>query len=873
LAATAGGLQLVGDLAYRGLGWNGFYMVDIRCPTNPIVVAHHKSVGQVYDLWVERSYAYLAEGWEGLTLVDISRPTQTFYVGKVATRGQARGVEIAGGHVYVAEAGGGLTILGLASAPLTMIEDPVSVSAAAAPCNPERAGVGREPLSYQWYRGETGDTSRPIPGATEPSFTTTELLESCAYWVRVRSASAVGDSQAAWIRPVPPVSVELLSVWPGYRRGPAAEVHVEGNLAYIAAGAGLQIWDLTDLASPRFVGSYEPRVSYLSDMCVAGKTAFLVCDKSLEVLDVSRPEVPSRLCSYTGSDTNAYFSRITVAGRYAYLSEDGFRVVDISNPAQPKAVGILSNAWAECISVRGTYAYLVSGAGLRVVDIANPAQPRLVGTYAPAGFAAKVAVDGNFAYLAEQPRWENQDGNHIRYGGGLVVVDVTDPANPRLAGNLVTGDETYPRDVFVSNNRAYCANGSAGLQIVDVSNPTAPKVIGGCSSNFYAQAVTVSGRHAYLSAGDFGVKVVDISNPASPMLAGFVETAGSAQDVVVSGSNAYLADGTRGLHILDIRNPRLPTALGNYRGTAQSAVVAGSNVFLVPFQVLNVANPTQPKAVANLEEDDAGGTHVTLANSVVYLSGDYRLRTVDVSDPVAPKLLATLPLRGSDDESLVVSALNAYVGCGSGGLQIYDVSVSAEPRRVGTYSSETSVRDVAVDGNFAYVSVSESPDDQTLDVAGLEVIDLADLQRPVRISKVLLPVAEKVALMAGSYACVTGDGLRVVDLGDSAQPVCVGQHQLGTGTSGLHVLGNLAYVAAGEYGLAIYRLAPQLILQPPVRVGTELRLSWLGGPGIRLQRTTSLSNPDWQDVPTSEGASGVRLPLPGAASFFRLIRQ
>ena len=872
MAATAGGLHIVGDIAYRGLGWNGFYMVDIRSPTNLMVLARHKSVGQVRDLWVEGNYAYLAEGWEGLTVVDISQPTRTFYVGKVATRGQARRVEVSGDRVYVAEGGGGLSILGLPSEPLRIVEHPISVSAAAgADATLTIRAFGRETLRCQWYRGQTGDTSHPIAGATEASFTTPALSEAGAYWVRVSSGSAVSDSQTAWIKPIPPVTVELLSVWPGYRRGSASITYVEGNLAYIALENGaLQIWDVTDLASPCFVGSYDPKASYLEDFCVSGKLAFLVHDGKLDVLDISKPETPMPVCSYTCSDTNAYISRVTAVGRHAYLSGDMFRVLDISDLAQPREVGKLSSDWASGIVVLGGFAYLASsGSGLLVLDISNPAEPRLVGSCATVGYANRVAVEGDFAYVAEQPREEYLNGGWVRHGGGLVVIDISNPANPRQASKFAIADETYPREVFVSDSRACCADGSAGLQIFDVSNPAAPRLLAGCSSNFFARAITFSGQRAYLSAGDAGLEMVDITTPTSPRLVGVVETAGSAQDVVVSGPYAYLADGAMGLQVLNISNPQRPAAIGNYRCEARSAAVSGSNVFLAPFQVVDVTDPTRPVAHGTLEDNSC--SRVALATNVAYLTDYSRLRAVDVSDPAAPELLSAIPAQGAEN-GLATSGLNVFVGCGSSGFQIYDVNVPANPRRLGTYYADTPVRDVAVCSNFALVTVSENLGDETTDAAGLEVIDLADLWWPSRTSKIAFPVAANVALMAGSYACVTGDGLRVIDLGDPAQPVCVGQHQLGVITSGLSVNGNLAFVAADEYGLAIYRLTPQLFLQPPVRAGNVWRLSWLGGPGIRLQQTASLSQRDWQDVPDTDGANSVLVPLSSADSFFRLIR-
>lgn len=65
---------------------------------------------------------------------------------------------------------------------------------------------------------------------------------------------------------------------------------------------------------------------------------------------------------------------------------------------------------------------------------------------------------------------------------------------------------------------------------------------------------------------------------------------------------------------------------------------------------------------------------------------------------------------------------------------------------------------------------------------------------------------------------------------------------------------------------------PSLTLNPPERLPGQIRFTWNGGPGIRLQKSPSLSSPVWQDVPDTEGASGVTLPASDASAFFRLAK-
>jgi DNA-binding beta-propeller fold protein YncE len=51
-----------------------------------------------------------------------------------------------------------------------------------------------------------------------------------------------------------------------------------------------------------------------------------------------------------------------------------------------------------------------------------------------------------------------------------------------------------------------------------------------------------------------------------------------------------------------------------------------------------------------------------------------------------------------------------------------------------------------------------------------------------------------------------------------------------------------------------------------------LALSWNGGPGIRLEKATTLDHADWQELSGSVGVSQIVVPTDGAAAFFRVVK-
>ncbi len=58
--------------------------------------------------------------------------------------------------------------------------------------------TGTEPLSYQWYQGDSGDTTTPV-GSNADTYTTPSLTTNTNYWVRVSNSVGNADSNTAVI--------------------------------------------------------------------------------------------------------------------------------------------------------------------------------------------------------------------------------------------------------------------------------------------------------------------------------------------------------------------------------------------------------------------------------------------------------------------------------------------------------------------------------------------------------------------------------------------------------------------------------------------------------------------------------------------------
>jgi len=201
------------------------------------------------------------------------------------------------------------------------------------------------------------------------------------------------------------------------------------------------------------------------------------------------------------------------------------------------------------MAVMGTVVCVAVGdSELHIVDASDPSSPVGLGVYRTLGRITSVAASGNVVYIAE----ETQTGDKGEWGGGLDVLDVSDPSQPQelcfypLAGWLV--------EVVLSGNLAYVLPHGGSLYALDVSNPAYPRALGAVCGVYDAYGLTLAGGLAYIANGSAGLEIVDLSDPTRPRYLGGYVTTDDARSVAVFGDTIYVAAEYEGLLILRCRN-------------------------------------------------------------------------------------------------------------------------------------------------------------------------------------------------------------------------------------------------------------------------------------------------------------------------------
>jgi len=462
----------------------------------------------------------------------------------------------------------------------------------------------------------------------------------------------------------------------------------------------------------------------------------------------------------------------------------------------PFLVGSLK-AFARDVYVLGDYAYLISFKALIIVDISDPAAPEIIGSISVASWTNGLYVSGNYAYVAEgepyYPYYE-YDGESPPYSWtGLEIIDISDPTTPTIVGSVATAGAAY--DVYVSEDYAYVAevesnfSGWQGLEVIDIKKPASPKIVGSYKISDDANAVYVLGDYAYIaSLNSSGLKVMDISHPTAPKL--IASAASVAYDVYVSGKYAYVAE-SEGVQVLDISNPASPIGVSFiYTSKFISDLhLAGAYLYMINEKGLFIADVSDPAAPIMLGDyTGLGFTDVYVLNNYAYVVGD-NFWVVDIKVPDSPVSIVGSIKTTNNLSAMYVSGDYAYLTDLKKGLQLIDISNPTSPVRSGFFETPGFAFSVYVLGNYAYVG--QGPNTRS----GLQIVDISDPSAPILVGAVETSGSVNDVYVLGDYAYLThgGIGLVVVDISDPFSPTITGSIETDGGL-GVYVSGDYAYL-------------------------------------------------------------------------------
>ena len=553
----------------------------------------------------------------------------------------------------------------------------------------------------------------------------------------------------------------LLSTLP--LQGSARAVDMGDGVAYVAAEqGGLVTVDVRDASQPRALATALGGDSVLGVTATAGTLLVAAGEAGLIVLDLSDPGAPAVAGRIA---TGGYAFAVAADGGRAYVADGwgGLRIVDLSDRSHPRLLGSVPTAgWAHDVAVDGDIAFVAAGSqGLLIADVTDPGAPRAVATAPLAGRQAiQLVVASDLAFVIDPFE-------------GLEIVGVAAPAAPRWLGTwqpLLEGWHASP-----AGDRLFVAGGRSGLRVVDASDPTQLRDLGGAPTVSMANAVAAVGDQVLVSTwpeGDEAIAsllTIDASDPQQPEAEGvFVQQGrlehaifpwedsefagtdrylsgwGPARGVATSGPTvAYATEG--GVLLVDAEST--PCELSYFQTRPYSAggdettavAIDGKHLFVgmnarapsgrdgLGAIILDISETRDPRVAATIRSETIGGVGAEglLVNGRwLYALGQADPSTeivtvVDVDDPTRPLTVGSLPFKASGPalrgpSALAFAAGHLFVAAGDAGLVALDVSDPRRPRVAGRLDVLGRTLSVVSDGRHLYVGSDE---------AGLLVVD------------------------------------------------------------------------------------------------------------------------------------------------------
>jgi hypothetical protein len=340
------------------------------------------------------------------------------------------------------------------------------------------------------------------------------------------------------------------------------------------------------------------------------------------------------------------------------------------------------------IDVQGRILYAsinqsVASNAFGIFDINNPTDIKQMSAQGAWQFQEPVAVSGDLAAM----------GGGLPGNEGVGLYNVTDPFTPIIIMPAIYFDGNLT-DLEYQGHHLYLANydspSSLSFRVIDVEDPNVPVLLpmGYLSPNVHG--LTVEGHFVYLAEGSTGLNILNITDPKAPTPVDTVNTPGFAMDVIVDGGLAFVADGTGGVQIVDIRNPSSSSIIGGYdtAGEARHLALQGDTLYVADsangLVVLDVTDPTHPLLIDTIGVSYAWD--VDLYGEIVCIGGNAGIYTYRIGLGIANLEQIGFYDGGFQFNDIRVQGKIAYVAAGPDGLLTIDVRDPAAPILLDNYS-------------------------------------------------------------------------------------------------------------------------------------------------------------------------------------------
>jgi choice-of-anchor B domain-containing protein len=297
--------------------------------------------------------------------------------------------------------------------------------------------------------------------------------------------------------------------------------------AIVGRTDGTSFVDVSNPGAPRYLGDLpktegSPSAAW-RDMKVYKDHVFIVADGSadhgMQVFDLTRlrtirtPETFEPDYHYTGiasahnivSNVETGYMYIVGASGGGETCGGGLHMINVQQPKNPVFAGCFQDKEtgragtgyshdAQCVTYRGPDAKyqgreICVGSNenaISIADVTDKASPVAVSrqSYPDVAYAhqAWLSEDHRYLFLGDELD-EGAGKGEAGKGTRTLIFDLADLDDPILIKEFVGTRRATDHNLYIKGNRMYQANYSAGLRILDISDPTNPREVGFLDTN------------------------------------------------------------------------------------------------------------------------------------------------------------------------------------------------------------------------------------------------------------------------------------------------------------------------------------------------------------------------------------------------------
>jgi len=646
----------------------------------------------------------------------------------------------------------------------------------------------------------------------EASIDTSILLADSAPTTTISPEPSIGSTTVAAV-PTPPTTSVLVSTHGASVRGRgyAQLLDVDdGVAAWLSRDTVIKAISLEDPSDPVVVGEVDSPGN-AEDLFRDSNYLYVSGWEGFQILRSDDP-----LGSPLGTIPDGHWSETIVEKGVAYLAMgDELLIIDVHAPQNPVElsrttyVGSAPNAMK--LNEDILYVSTILGGGLNLIDVSDPTSPELLSLVPFEHNWAGLEVRGSFAYLVHGTEYIINPESDLGFDSVSImkVIDVSDPLNPSIKAQL--NFDTDVRDIVRVEHLVYVFGSfSNELSVVDISSPTSPELLDPPSTdNFQGPAITgaySNSDYVYLLDSGQGIRVVDLSNPHNPVLVKTLDLPMQLSCIHGSHDMLYVCAEERYFNLADVTDPDNPTLL--YSGDAAAgsfpytSIALDSGYMFFNSVGLQVYDISYPGSPEKVSVQIGVDALAVQDNYLFSIIGEIGLDVYDISDLVNPVHVARLPMNAGDF-SLDGDWLVGITNIPYS-ITLVNISNPRTPSVTDNYEFETKLRSVTTKNGYVYVAHGEG-------FRGTDIFMINSEGKLVFESNIPGETewssSHNVSVASDRAYVVSGGGsIKIFDIADSGQPIKLGELRSRGMSERAIVIDGYIYVADGHFGLTVIKL-------------------------------------------------------------------